>query len=144
MKENLKDFLFNLVISIFIGLFVGMAAVTAINMNSEAAATLTISSIIGGVIGTISRLVFIYIFDIKQKNVKLAFISVFIIIGVISCMPSFYIYLVKNSTFSIAELVAILVSAECLGMSFCYYSYKRCLKFNLKLMNKKNQLTKRY
>lgn len=144
MKENLKDFLFNLVISIFIGLFVGMAAVTAINMNSEAAATLTTSSIIGGVIGTISRLVFIYIFDIKQKDIKLAFISVFIIIGVISCMPSFYNYLVKNSTFSIAELVVILVSAECLGMSFCYYSYKRCLKFNLKLMNKKKQLTKRY
>ena len=144
MKENLKDFLFNLVISIFIGLFVGMAAVTAINMNSEAVATLTISSIIGGVIGTISRLVFIYIFDIKQKDVKLAFISVFIIIGVISCMPSFYNYLVKNSNFSITELVSILVSAECLGMSFCYYSYKRCLKFNLKLMNKKQQLIKRH
>ncbi|MBI6875579.1 hypothetical protein [Clostridium aciditolerans] len=144
MKENLKDFLFNLIISIFIGLVVGMAAVTAINMNSEAAATLTISSIIGGVIGTISRLVFMYIFDIKQKDVKLAFISVFIIIGAISCMPSFYMHLIKNSIFSIAELVSILVSAECLGMSFCYYSYKRCLKFNLKLMSKKKQLTKKY
>ncbi|MBC2578830.1 hypothetical protein [Clostridium sp. DJ247] len=141
MKENLKDFLFNLLISIFIGLFVGMVQITAINMDSETVAILVMSSIIGGVIGTISRLVFIYIFEIKRKNVKLAFISVFIIIGAISCIPSVYYYLVENANISIVELVPILVSAELLGMSFCYYSYKRCLELNLKLTNKKQQLT---
>jgi hypothetical protein len=140
MKENLKDFLFNLLISILIGLFVGMVQVTAINMNSEAVVIIVISSMLGGVIGTISRLVFIYIFDIKQKNAKLAFISVFIIIGAISCTPSVYYYLVEDNNISIVGLVPILVSAELLGMSFCYYSYKRCLDLNLKLTNKKKQL----
>lgn len=143
MKENLKDFLFNLVISMFIGLFVGTAEVTAINMNSEAVVILIMSSIIGGVIGTISRLVFIYILGIRQKDVKLAFIAVFIIIGVISCMPSFYYYLVKGNNISIVVLAPILVSAELLGMSFCYYSHKRYLEFNLKLTNKKKQLIRK-
>lgn len=143
MEQNLKDFLFNLAISIFIGLLVGAVQIIAINMNDEIAVTLVMCSIIGGVIGTISRLVFMYIFEIKQKDVKLAFIAVFIIIAVISCMPSFYNYLINSNTISTIELVSILLTAELLGMSFCYYSYKRHLEFNLKLTNKKKQLIRK-
>lgn len=140
MKEGLKDFLFNLMISAFIGLFVGMAQVTTVNINDEVIVTLIMSSILGGVIGTISRFVFVYILAIKQMDVKLGFILVFIIIGVISCMPSFYCYLIINEKISVITLMSILVTAELLGMSFCYYSYKNYLKFNLKLTNKKKQL----
>lgn len=143
MKENLKDLLFNLIVSMFIGLVVGMAEITVINMNSYTVETLIISSILGAVIGTISRLVFMYIFAIKQRDAKLAFIAVFIIIGVISCTPSLYYYLFQNVKISTVSLIPILISAELLGMSFCYYSYKKCLDFNLKLLNKKNQLTRR-
>ncbi|APM37861.1 hypothetical protein [Clostridium kluyveri] len=143
MKGNLKDFLFNLSISMFIGLFVGMVQVTAVNINSEALTILIISSIIGGVIGTISRFIFIYIFAIKQKDVKLAFISVFIIIGAISYMPSFYYYLAYNNAISLIQLIPTLISAELLGMSFCYCSYKRCLDLNLKLKDKKQQLKRK-
>lgn len=141
MKENSKDFLLNLLISAFIGLFVGMLQIVAININSITVTTLIISSIIGGVIGTISRLVFIYIFGIKQKSLKLAFMLVFIIIGAISCIPSIYYYLVKSIAISVIQLVEILISAELLGMGFCYYSYKKYLEINLKLTNKKQQLT---
>lgn len=140
MKENLRDFLFNLIISIFIGLFVGMAEVTVINMNGVVMSILILSSILGGVIGTISRIVFIYVFGIKQMDVKLAFVLVFAIIGVISCIPSLYCYLVYNEKIVTVTLASILTSAEFLGMSFCYYSYKKYLKFNLKLINKKKQL----
>lgn len=143
MNESLKAFLFNLTVSIFIGLFVGMAQVTAINMNSSAVETLVMSSLLGGVIGTISRFIFIYILCIKQRNTKLAFIAVFIIIGAISCIPSLYYYLFQNKIISTTALASILVSAELLGMGFCYYSYKKYLDFNLKLLNKKKQLTVR-
>lgn len=143
MNENLKDFLFNLIISVLIGLFVGMAEVTVINMNATVAAILIMSCIIGGVIGTISRLVFIYMFGIKQIDVKLAFIAVFVIIGVISCIPSLYYFLVENKRIVTVTLMSILISAELLGMSFCYYSYKRYLNFNLKLINKKKQFSKK-
>jgi uncharacterized membrane protein len=143
MKENLKDFLLNLLISTFIGLFVGMVEVTFMNMNSEVAVTLIISSIMGGIIGTISRTVYIYIFAIKQINVKIAFITVFIIIGLISCVPSFYYHITENEIFFTEGLVSILLSAELLGMSFCYYSYKKCLNLNLKLTNKKKQFVKK-
>ncbi|BAH05516.1 hypothetical protein [Clostridium kluyveri] len=143
MKGNLKDFLFNLSISMFIGLFVGMVQVTAVNINSETITILIISSIIGGAIGTISMSVFIYIFAIKQKDVKLAFISVFIIIGAISYMPSFYYYLAYNNTISLIQLISILISAELLGMSFSYYSYRKCLDLNSKLKNKKQQLKRK-
>ncbi|WP_411681637.1 hypothetical protein [Clostridium thailandense] len=142
MKENLKCFLINLIMSMFIGLVVGMAQVTVINMNSYVIEMITISSITGGVIGTISRFVFIYILAVKQMDAKLAFISVFIIIGVISGSPFLYYYLVQNEKVSIVTLMSILISAEILGMSFCYYSYRKQLEFNLKLLNKKNQLTK--
>lgn len=142
MGANLKDFLFNLIVSIFIGLLVGMVEVTAINMNSETAALLIMCSILGGIIGTISRLVFIYIFDIKQKSANLAFIAVFIVIGVISCTPSAYYYLVEGINTSAISITPILVTAELLGMSFCYYSYRRCLDLNLKLINKKKQLAR--
>ncbi|MBV7275228.1 hypothetical protein JMF89_11075 [Clostridiaceae bacterium UIB06] len=143
MKEHMKDFLLNLIISMFIGLFVGMAEITVVNMNRYTIATLVISSVLGAIIGTISRLVFMYIFAIKQKDVKLAFMSVFIIIGVISCTPSLYYYLFQNIKISTISLMPILVSAELLGMGFCYYSYKKCLEFNLRLLNKKNQLTRK-
>ncbi|OAA93213.1 MULTISPECIES: hypothetical protein [Clostridium] len=140
MKESVKDFLFNLIISVFIGLFVGMCQVTVINMNGVVASILIISCILGGVIGTISRLMFIYIFGIKQKDVKVAFIAVFTIIGAISCIPSLYYHLVYNEKIVTMTLVSILASAELLGMSFCYFSYKKYLNFNLKLINKKKQL----
>ncbi|WP_333860309.1 hypothetical protein [Clostridium sp.] len=142
MKEHLKDFLFNLSISVLIGLFVGMVQITAANINGEAIATLIISLIIGGVIGTISKSTFIYIYYIKQKDTKLAFISVFIIIGVICCIPTCYYYFTKNKIISILQLSLILISAELLGMGFCYYSYRKYLDFNLKLKNKKQQLKK--
>lgn len=141
MKENLKDFLFNLFTSMFIGLVVGLVQITAVNMSSETAAILIECIIIGGVIGTISKLIFLYIFDIKQKDVKLAFIAVFIVIGAISSMPNFYYYIFEGVSISKTELIPILVSAEILGMGFCYYSYKRYLQFNSKLINKKKQLT---
>ena len=144
MKENVKDFLFNLIISIFIGLFVGMAEVTVININGVVVTILIISCILGGVIGTISRFAFIYMFGIKQIDVKLSFLAVFVIIGVISCIPSFYNYLVYDEKIVTVILASILISAEFLGMSFCYYSYKKYLKFNLKLINKKKQLREKH
>lgn len=140
MKTKLNDFLFNLIISAVIGLFVGMAQVTVVNINSIVVSILIISSIMGGVIGTISRLVFIYILGIKQMDAKVAFIAVFIIIGAISCIPSVYYYLTQNEKIVTIILASVLVSAEVLGMSFCYYSYKKYIKFNLKLINKKKQL----
>ncbi len=143
MKDNLKGFWFNLLISTFIGLFVGMIEVIFMNMNSEIAVTLIISSIMGGIIGTISKTVFIYIFAIKQINVKVAFITVFIIIGLVSCTPSFYYYITENKKIFTEGLVSILLSAELLGMVFCYYSYKKFLNFNLKLTHKKKQFVKK-
>ena len=143
MKQNLKDFLFNLIISLFIGLFIGMVQIIAININGGIVEKLIMFSIIGGVIGTISRFVFMYMFEIKQKNVKVAFISVFIVIGIISCMPSFYHYFSDNISISLVELISILITAELLGMSFCYYSYKRYLDFNSKLISKKRQLIRK-
>ena len=143
MKQNFKDLLFNLLISMFIGLFAGMIQIIVININGKNVGMLIFSSILGGVIGTISRLVFIYLIAIKQKNVIVAFISVFGLIGVISCMPSIYNYVIDKSIISIVELISILITAELLGMSFCYYSYKRYLDFNSKLVSKKKQLIRK-
>lgn len=142
MKENLKDFLFNLLMSMFIGLVVGMIEITIVNMDITVVSTLIRDSIIGGFIGTISRFVFIYISDIKQKDVKIAFMSVFIIIGVISSIPSIYCYLVEGSA-SIVKLASILLAVEILGMSLCYSSYKRCLDLNLKLRHKKKEFVEK-
>jgi len=143
MKQNLKDFIFNLAISMFIGVFVGMIQIIVKNINVGTVEELIMFSIIGGVIGTISRFVFIYMVGIKQKSVMLAFISVFIVIGGISCMPYFYYYFAYKTSISIIELVSILITAELLGMSFCYYSYKRYLEFNSKLISKKKQLLRK-
>lgn len=143
MKQNLKDFLFNLTISMLIGVFVGVVQMIAKNMNVEIVEELIMFSVIGGVIGTISRFVFIYIVGLKQKSAMSAFICVFILIGVISCIPSFYYYFIYKTIISMTELVSILVTAELLGMSFCYYSHKRCLEFNSKLVNKKKQLIRK-
>ena len=73
------------------------------------------------------------LYYIKQKDTKLAFISVFIIIGVICCIPTCYYYFTKNKIISILQLSLILILAELLGMGFCYYSYRKYLDFNLKL-----------
>ena len=143
MKQNLKDFIFNLAISMFIGVFVGMIQIIVKNINVGTVEELIMFSIIGGVIGTISRFVFIYMVGIKQKSVMLAFISVFIVIGGISCMPYFYYYFAYKTSISIIELVSILITAELFGMSFCYYSYKRYLEFNSKLISKKKQLLRK-
>lgn len=143
MKQNLKDFIFNLAISMFIGVFVGMIQIIVKNINLGIVEELIMFSIIGGVIGTISRFVFIYMVGIKQKSVMLAFISVFIVIGIISCMPSFYYYFAYKASIPIIELVSILITAELFGMSFCYYSYKRYLEFNSKLISKKKQLLRK-
>lgn len=143
MKQNLKDFLFNLTISMFIGLLIGMIQIIMININGKSVEKLILFSIIGGVIGTISRLVFICMVQIKQKNVIVAFISVFIVIGVISSIPSFYEYFIYNISIPIVELLSILITAEVLGMSFCYYSYRKYLDINSKLISKKRQLIKK-
>lgn len=142
MKQKLKDFLVNLAISIFIGLFVGIIETIVININSEIVEILIMSSIIGGVIGTISKLIFIYIVEIKQKSVITAFISAFVVIGVVSSMPSFYNYFIDNASIPMATLILVLITAEFLGMSFCYYSYRRYLTFNSKLISKKSELIK--
>ena len=143
MKQNLKDFLFNLIISMLLGVVVGMTQMIVKNINAGIIEELIMFSIIGGVIGTISRFVFIYLIWIKQKSALLAFVCVFIVIGGISCLPSIYYYFVYKKIASIIELIAILITAEFLGMSFCYYSYKRNLEFNSKLMSKKNQLLRK-
>ncbi|NRT80041.1 hypothetical protein [Clostridium beijerinckii] len=143
MKQNLKDFLFNLIISMLLGVVVGMTQMIVKNINAGIIEELIMFSIIGGVIGTISRFVFIYLIGIKQKSALLAFVCVFIVIGGISCLPSIYYYFVYKKIASIIELISILITAEFLGMSFCYYSYKRNLEFNSKLMSKKNQLLRK-
>lgn len=143
MKQSLKDFIFNLAISMFIGVFVGMIQIIVKNIKVSTVEELIMFSIIGGVIGTISRFVFIYMVEIKQKSVMLAFISVFIVIGIISCMPSFYYYFAYKTSIPMMELVSILITAELFGMSFCYYSYKRYLEFNSKLISKKRQLLRK-
>lgn len=142
MKQNLKDFLLNLVISMFIGLFVGIIEVIIVNINNEITEILLMSSIIGGVIGTISKLIFIYIVEINQKSVIVAFISTFVVIGVVSSIPSLYEYFIDNSSTSTTTLLEVLVTAEILGMSLCYYSYRRYLAFNSKLISKKRELIK--
>jgi len=143
MKQNLKDFLFNLIISMIFGVVVGMTKMIVKNINVGTIEELIMFSIIGGVIGTISRFVFIYIVGIKQKSASLAFICVFIVIGGISCLPSIYYYFIYKKIASIIELIAILITAELLGMSFCYYSHRRYLEFNSKLISKKNQLLRK-
>lgn len=143
MKQNVKELLINLVTSMFIGLFVGMSQIVVINMSWSNTGILIESSVIGGVIGTISRLLFIYMIEIKQKNVITAFVAVFLVIGFISSIPSIYNYAFYEVSFSRVELISILIPAELLGMGFCYYSYKRYLAFNSKLLSKKIQLAKK-
>lgn len=142
MKQSLNDLLFNLIISMFIGLIVGMTQITAASMNYKIAEGLIVSSIIGGVVGTVSRAIFMYMFAVKQKDVKLAFLAVFITIGVISCIPGLFCHFIYDGS-SIAELMLILITAEFLGMLFCYYSYKKYLAFNLKLKTKKSQFARK-
>lgn len=142
MKQNLKDFLSNLAISMLIGVFVGIVQMIVKNITVETVKELIMFSVIGGVIGTISRFIFIYIVGIKQKSAMSAFICAFIVIGVISCIPSLYYYFIYKTIISMTELVSILVTAELLGMSFCYYSHKRCLEINSKLVDKKKQLSR--
>lgn len=143
MKQNLKDFLFNLIISMLCGVVVGMTQMIVKSISVGTIEELIMFSIIGGVIGTISRFVFIYLVGIKQKSASLAFICVFIVIGVISCLPCIYYYFAYKKIISMIELISILITAELLGMSFCYYSYKRNLEFNSKLINKKKQLLRK-
>lgn len=141
MKQNLKDFLFNLGISMLIGLFVGIVQMTVKNMNVKIVEELIIFSIIGGVIGTISRFLFIYIVAIKQKSAMAGFVCIFMVIGGISCMPFLYYYFIYNISAPMIDLISVLITAELLGMSFCYYSHKRCLELNSKLLSKKKQLS---
>lgn len=143
MKQNLKDFLFNLAISMVIGIFVGMIQIIIKNISEEIVKELIMFSIIGGVIGTISRFVFIYMVAIKQKRAVIAYLLVFITIGVISCIPSLYHYFFYSITTAATELVSILITAEFLGMSFCYYSYKKYKDINFKLTSKKKQLLRK-
>jgi len=143
MKQNIKDFLINLIISMCIGLLIGIIQVILINIDSEAVNELILFSIIGGVIGTISRFIFIYTVEIKQWDVVVGFISVFLVIGVISSIPSAYDYYIERDSILLIKLISILITAELLGLSFCYYSYKRYLAFNSKLMNKKRQLIRK-
>lgn len=143
MKQNLKDFLFNLAISMVIGIFVGMIQITIKNISEGIIKGLIMFSIIGGVIGTISRFIFIYMVAIKQKRAVIAYILVFITIGIISCIPFFYHYFLYSTDISMTELVSILITAEFLGMSFCYYSHKKYKDINLKLTSKKKQLLRK-
>lgn len=96
-ETEFKGFLFNLIISMLCGIVVGMTQMIVKNINVGIIEELIMFSIIGGVIGTISRSVFIYLVGIKQKSALLAFVCVFIVIGGISCLPSIYYYLyIKN------------------------------------------------
>ena len=61
-----------------LGIVVGMTQIIVKNISLRTMEELIMFSIIGGVIGTISRFVFIYLVGIKQKSASLAFICVFI------------------------------------------------------------------
>lgn len=69
-----------------------MVEVTLTSMGSEIAAKLVNNSLIGAFIGTISMFAFMYIFEVKEIDIKIAFM----VIGIIPSVPSIYLYLIQN------------------------------------------------
>jgi hypothetical protein len=127
-----------LVASFFIGIVVGFIEVTIINYRPEYAMVILRDGLIGLFIGVVSRYLFILLYA-KKENVMLCFATVFIVIAVISLMPFLY-FSVVGSGYPPILVVAVLITAETLGMGLSYISYHHSLVINNLLINKKMSL----
>lgn len=138
MKKGLGEFIVNLIISSVIGLIIGFVEVTITNYSPEYTEVLIRDGIIGLLIGTISRYLFLVLYA-KKENALLCFVIVFISIGVLSSIPFVYFSL-AGRPFTLILWVAVFLIAELLGMSLSYISYRRAISINNLLLAKKRKL----
>ncbi len=138
MKRELNEFIINLFISSLIGIIVGFVEITITTYSPEYTQVLIRDGIIGLLIGTVSRYLFLVLYA-KKENVLLCFVIVFITIGVLSLVPFIY-FTIIGRPFSLILLAAVLLIAEFLGMGLCYISYKRAMSINKMLLAKRRKL----
>ncbi len=139
MKKDYTDFLKTVLMSAGIGLVIAFVEIVVKNFSAEIIFNIVRNMLIGAVIGSLSQLAFVYVYDIRQKPPEYAFATTFILIATISSTPFIYYYLTYKTT-SVVLLLAIIGLAEVLGMSLCYFSFKKSLQYSQKLNEKKQIL----
>ena len=142
MKRYLRDFSKTLLYSAGIGIIVGIFELVATYISWDYLPDLALDAVIGAVAGGLSRIVFVYLFKIKNKGATFSFGAVFLVIAVVSLSPFLYFYY-QQDPFTFELILTIFLIAEGLGMGLCYAYYNESLKIN-KLLYRKQEMMKSF
>ncbi|WFD11497.1 hypothetical protein [Tepidibacter hydrothermalis] len=141
MKKNTKSIIINLIISALIGFIVGLVEISLRNFTTNDIYILLVHSLIGLLIGSVIRQTFIITYG--KLKVYQIFILSSILLGVISMFSAIIdCFIFKKPLFRTTTII-IIITAELLGMSFTFASYKYYRKLNQKLDEKKKELLER-
>lgn len=130
------DIILNTIISAMIGCIVGVVAII-MNPGMDILNVLISNSMVGVVVGTISSYAYYYIYEKKRLGIKAVLWTIFIIVFVIMLILAL---LQSRDGFPWDMLIIFIPIVECLSLSYCYATYRISLKYNEKLLHKKEQI----
>lgn len=138
MKETFFAFLLNAFLSMVIGWIVGFVRISLQDFSMLMFYQLMGSGFLGLVIGTLSRIVFTWMYDLRQ-NLWLSMGSVTVIIMGLSSLPYVELWPFKELSVWISYFSVILTSLS-LGLGLSYLSYRDSMLYNDHLKLKQNLL----
>ncbi|MCT4507393.1 MAG: hypothetical protein N4A48_01295 [Tepidibacter sp.] len=141
MKEKNKNIIFNLIISALIGFIVGLVEVSLKNFTTNDIYILLVDSFIGLLIGSVIRQTFIVAYG--KLKVYQIFILSSILLFIISMFPAIINHFIFGKPLFRTTTIITITTAELLGMSFTFASYKYYKKLNQKLDEKKKEFLER-
>jgi len=140
MKSNFKEPLLSLLMSALIGLFIGLIEITVTLFQPAFLAILLRDGLIGILIGTVARLLFINVFR-RTGNERLGFFWVAMVIAIISSLPFAYFWAVLGSFNGFFYLGVLLVSAS-LGVGLSMIIFNQSRHLNQRLMAKREAVSR--
>jgi hypothetical protein len=140
MKSNFKEPLLSLLMSALIGLFIGLIEITVTLFQPAFLAILLRDGLIGILIGTVARLLFINVFR-RTGNERLGFFWVAMVIAIISSLPFAYFWAVLGSFNGFFYLGVLLVS-ESLGVGLSMIIFNQSRHLNQRLMAKREAVSR--
>ncbi len=140
MKSNFKEPLLSLLMSALIGLFIGLIEITVTLFQPAFLAILLRDGLMGILIGTVARLLFIDVFR-RTGNERLGFFWVAMVIAIISSLPFAYFWAVLGSFNGFFYLGVLLVS-ESLGVGLSMIIFSQSRHLNQRLMAKQEAVSR--
>lgn len=137
MRENTKNTILNMIISALIGLIIGLVEISLRNFTTNDIYILLVDSFVGLIIGSTIRKTFIIGYG--KLKVYQMFILSSLLLGLISMVPATIAHFIFGEPLFRTTTIIIIITAELLGMSFTFASFKYYKDLNQKLDEKKKE-----